>query len=111
MKLGLGLYGHQHDLEHYRFARQCGCTHLVLHLTGGSRLSGGHLREAALADSYVGPAAVADPDELWTYESLSRLTEEVNAAGLQVGAVDRAVDLMLALARIGRPAGTAWRNF
>src|SRR5437773_3781222 len=31
MKLGLGLYRHMLDDEHYRFARQCGCTHIVAH--------------------------------------------------------------------------------
>ncbi len=29
MKLGLGLYRHQLNREHYDFARQCGATHVV----------------------------------------------------------------------------------
>jgi hypothetical protein len=31
MKLGLGLYRHQFNAEHYRFARPYGCIHLVIH--------------------------------------------------------------------------------
>jgi mannonate dehydratase len=39
MKLGLGLYRHQLDAEHYRFAKQCGCTHLAIHLVDYFRSS------------------------------------------------------------------------
>jgi mannonate dehydratase len=31
MKLGLGLYRHMLAPKNYRFARQCGCTHVVVH--------------------------------------------------------------------------------
>ena len=41
MKLGLGLYRHQLNAEHYRFAKQCGCTHLVIHLVDYFRSPGG----------------------------------------------------------------------
>ena len=30
MKLGLGLYSHMLNKEHFDFAKQCGCTHLVV---------------------------------------------------------------------------------
>jgi len=32
MKLGLGLYRRMLTRENFRFARQAGCTHLVVHL-------------------------------------------------------------------------------
>ena len=32
MKLGFGLYRHMLNDQHYRFARQCGATHVVVHL-------------------------------------------------------------------------------
>ncbi len=32
MKLGLGLYRHMLTPENFRFARQCGCTHVIVHL-------------------------------------------------------------------------------
>ena len=34
MKLGFGLYRHQLDDDHFRFARQCGASHLVIHMDG-----------------------------------------------------------------------------
>ena len=32
MKVGLGLYRHMLTREYYDFARQAGCTHVVIHL-------------------------------------------------------------------------------
>ena len=32
MKLGFGLYKHMLNEAHYKFAKQCGATHLVIHL-------------------------------------------------------------------------------
>lgn len=32
MHLGFGLYRHMLDREHLRFAKQCGATHIVVHL-------------------------------------------------------------------------------
>ena len=32
MKLGFGLYRHMLNEQHYKFAKQCGATHLVIHL-------------------------------------------------------------------------------
>jgi hypothetical protein len=39
MNLGLGLYRRQLNEEHYRFGRQCGRTHLVIHLADYFRSS------------------------------------------------------------------------
>ena len=107
MKLGLGLYRHQHDLEHYRFARQCGCTHVLLHLTKGIRVPDRHLREVAPAGGYAGSLAT-DPDGCWTYEFLARLTEEVNAAELQVGAVDQLGPMFPAAGQRKGPGKRQW---
>jgi mannonate dehydratase len=32
MKLGLGLYRHMLTRDYYDFARQAGCTHVIVHL-------------------------------------------------------------------------------
>ena len=32
MKIGLGLYRHMLTRDYYDFARQAGCTHVVVHL-------------------------------------------------------------------------------
>ena len=48
MKLGLGLYNHLLKPENYRFARQAGATHLVIHTPvfrhGGAQIHAGGLR-------------------------------------------------------------------
>jgi mannonate dehydratase len=85
MKLGLGLYRHQLDAEHYRFAKQCGCTHLVVHLVD-------YFKSARRGDQPVGDdrgwGEAGDPNRLWTYEELAALKAEINAAGLELEAIE-----------------------
>jgi mannonate dehydratase len=134
VKLGLGLYRHQLNAEHYRFAKQCGCTHLVIHLVDyfrSSRLRGDEAASAAQARSnQPGPSSVTpvlsilrnsataedgrsstaegglrrvddqpvgddtgwglagDPNQLWTYEELAAIKKEINAAGLELEAIE-----------------------
>ena len=88
MKLGLGLYRHQLNGEHYRFARQCGCTHIGAHLVDYFRSS----RSNQPGDQPVGDDAgwglAGDPEKLWTCEELTALKREVNAAGLELEAIE-----------------------
>ena len=88
MKLGLGLYRHQLDAAHYRFARQCGCTHLVVHLVDYFRSS----RSNQPGDQPVGDDSgwglAGDPDRLWSYEELAALRRDINAAGLELEAIE-----------------------
>jgi mannonate dehydratase len=88
MKLGLGLYRHQLNDEHYRFARQCGCTHLVIHLVDYFRSS----RSNRPGDQPVGDdqgwGLAGDPDRLWTVEELAGLKNDIQRAGLQLEAIE-----------------------
>jgi mannonate dehydratase len=88
MKLGLGLYRHQLNADHYAFARQCGCTHLVAHLVDYFRSS----RSNQPGDQPVGDdhgwGLAGDPDRLWTFEELAALRREINAAGLELEAIE-----------------------
>jgi mannonate dehydratase len=88
MKLGLGLYRHQLNREHFQFARQCGCTHLVVHLVDYFRSS----RRNRPGDQPVGDDSgwglAGDPEKLWTLEELVALKNEVNAAGLELEAIE-----------------------
>jgi mannonate dehydratase len=88
MKLGLGLYRHQLDAEHYRFARQCGCTHLVVHLMDYFRSSRSNKPGDQPVGDDTGWGLAGDPEKLWTYEELAALKREVNAAGLEIGAIE-----------------------
>jgi mannonate dehydratase len=88
MKLGLGLYRHQLDREHYEFAKQCGCTHLVIHLVDYFRSS----RSNKPGDQPVGDDAgwglAGDPASLWTFEEISAIKRDIVAAGLELAAIE-----------------------
>lgn len=71
MKLGLGLYNHLLSAENFRFARQAGATHLVIH-TPIFRHGG---------DPDASPA-------LWTEEDLRGLKAAINAEGLEFEAIE-----------------------
>lgn len=88
MKLGLGLYRHQLNREHFAFARQCGCTHLVVHLVDYFK----SYRSNQPGDQPVGDdtgwGLAGDPNHLWTYEELAALRKEINDAGLELEAIE-----------------------
>ena len=88
MKLGFNLYRHQLNADHYRFARQCGCTHAVIHLVDYFRASPCN----AQGDQPVGNASgwgyAGDPDTLWSLDDLTAIKREINAAGLHLEAIE-----------------------
>ena len=88
MKLGLGLYRHQLNAEHYRFAKQCGCSHLVVHLVDYFRSSRSNQPGDQPVGDDTGWGMAGDPDKLWTYEELVALRKEINAAGLELEAIE-----------------------
>lgn len=88
MKLGLGLYRHQLDAEHFRFARQCGCTHLVAHLVDYFRSSRSNRPGDQPVGDDCGWGRAGDPDMLWTFEELAALRAQINAAGLELEAIE-----------------------
>lgn len=96
MHLGLGLYRHQLNADHYRFARQCGCTHLVIHLVDYFR-SGATGSASAPQSNKTGDQPVGDDsgwglageaNRLWTYEELAAIKRDINAAGLELEAIE-----------------------
>ena len=84
MKLGLGLYRHMLTDDNFRFAKQVGATHIVAHWT----------------DYFSGSTNIPETDgercwgvsdnrgRLWTYEELAALKASVNAAGLELAAIE-----------------------
>jgi mannonate dehydratase len=88
MKLGLGLYRHQLNVEHYQFARQCGCTHIVAHLVDYFRSSRSNKPGDQPVGDDTGWGLAGDPDKLWTFEELAALKKEINAAGLELEAIE-----------------------
>ena len=87
MKLGLGLYRHMLTPENYRFAKQCGCTHIVAHLVDYFHQGGGD-RQNQPVGSEAGWGRAGDPHKLWSFDELSALKDEINAAGLELHAIE-----------------------
>ena len=88
MNLGLGLYRHQLNEEHYRFAKQCGCSHVVAHLVDYFRSSRSNQPGDQPVGDDTGWGLAGDPDQLWTYEELANLKRQINAAGLELEAIE-----------------------
>lgn len=81
MKLGLGLYRHMLTPENFRFARQCGCTHIVAHLV--NYFKNGQLHGTDESTTWGSTQAA-----LWTDEELHSLKAQINNAGLELEAVE-----------------------
>lgn len=88
MKLGLGLYRHQLNEEHYRFAKQCGCSHVVVHWVDYFRSSHSNKTSDQPVGDDAGWGLAGDPNKLWTFEDLAALKKEINAAGLELEAIE-----------------------
>ena len=88
MKLGLGLYKHQLDREHFQFAKQCGCTHLVIHLVDYFRSSRSNRPGDQPVGDDTGWGLAGDPERLWTFEEIAAIKKEISAAGLELAAIE-----------------------
>jgi mannonate dehydratase len=88
MKLGLGLYRHQLDALHYQFARQCGCTHLIIHMVDYFRSSHSNAPGDQPLGDDAGWGLAGDPDRLWSFEEISAIKEEAAAHGLQIEVIE-----------------------
>lgn len=83
IKLGLGLYRHMLTDEYFAFARQCGCTHLIVHL----------------ADYYSNQIVTATNDKvnygeakalegIWEEDSMIALQEKAGQHGLTIYGIE-----------------------
>ena len=87
MKLGLGLYRHMLTRENFQFARQAGATHVVAHLVDYFQDQRSQGDDQPTGDD-KGWGTAGNPHQLWSEEELIRLRREVNAAGLQLEAIE-----------------------
>ena len=82
MKLGFGLYRHMLNTEHYNFAKQCGATHLVIHLVDYF----GHNKDSA--DQPIGGTKgwgkAGNPNKIWSFEELAAIKKEINDAWIGI---------------------------
>jgi mannonate dehydratase len=89
VKIGLGLYRHMLTREYYDFARQAGCTDVVVHLVDyfnkGTTNPAGNQPTGAKYEPW---GVAGDPEKLWTVAELSALRREIEAAGLRLAAIE-----------------------
>lgn len=93
LKLGFGLYRHQLNGEHYDFARQCGATHLVVHLCdyfyqGDVAESGQGAANQPVGGSEGWGVAKGAADPIWSFDGLESLRKEVESHDLTLWAVE-----------------------
>jgi mannonate dehydratase len=87
MKLGLGLYGNMLNREHYRFARQCGATHIVAHVVGHFKRADAKVLTTDGSRDYG--FGISAPDEhAWSYEWMRALKADMAAEGLTLEAIE-----------------------
>lgn len=82
MKLGFGLYRNMLNEDHYRFARQCGATHIIVHLCDYGNKSASQARTANQPTGDIGGWGLADHPGLWTLEELLKIRRDLEAHGL-----------------------------
>ncbi|MGH9452464.1 MAG: mannonate dehydratase [Terriglobia bacterium] len=88
MKLGLGLYRHMLNAENYHFARQCGCTHVIVHLVDYFNEGENNDRQNQPVGGKMGWGRAGDPQKLWSEEELTTLRQQINATGLELLAIE-----------------------
>jgi mannonate dehydratase len=88
MKLGFGFYRHMLDADHFRFARQCGATHAVVHLVDYFNQGKTNTRTDQPIGDLHGWGCAGDPGKLWSVEELRALKAELNQHGLEWEAVE-----------------------
>ena len=86
LKLGFGFYRHMLNETHYRFARQCGATHAVVHLVDYFRSDEEGRSNQPVGKSRWGLAGGSD--DYWTVPALTALKEEMAKHGLTVAAIE-----------------------
>ena len=89
MKIGLGLYRHMLSRDNYDFARQAGCTHIVIHLVDYFRQNSTNPRDNQPTGGKYGAWGLAgDPNTLWTASELIKIRREIEDAGLVLAAIE-----------------------
>ncbi|PKQ64838.1 D-mannonate dehydratase [Labilibaculum filiforme] len=88
MKLGFGLYKHMLNEEHYKFAKQCGATHVVIHLVD---YFGNDSNNKDNANQPIGQKegwGGAGSGQLWSLEEIVKIKNDLNSHGLQLEAIE-----------------------
>lgn len=89
IKLGFGLYKHMLNEDHYKFAKQCGATHLVVHLVDyfGNRKTQNDDDNQPVGNSQ-GWGRTSGEGKIWSAEELVNLKKEINSYGLELEVIE-----------------------
>ena len=75
--------------DYYDFARQAGCTHVVVHLVDYFNQGATNPRDNQPTGRKYEPwGRAGDPEKLWTVEELKTLRREIEEAGLLLAAIE-----------------------
>lgn len=88
MKLGFGLYRHMLNEEHYKFAKQCGATHIVVHLVDYFGNNDNNKEDTNQPIGKQDGWGGAGDGQLWTLEEILKIKEELNRNGLEWEAIE-----------------------
>jgi len=85
MKLGLGLYKHMLTRENFKFAKQVGCTHLIVHLADYYSEQKGVVTATDEKTNY-GKATTSNP--IWSLKSMQALQTMAKEEGLEIFGIE-----------------------
>ncbi|MBQ0268465.1 mannonate dehydratase [Providencia huaxiensis] len=86
MKLGFGLYRHMLNDEHYAFAKQCGATHIVVHMVDYFNSNERFSRsDQPIGDNDGWGTAIGD---VWTVDELVKIRDQMQKFGLTFYAIE-----------------------
>lgn len=85
MKLGLGLYRHMLQPEYFQFAKQCGCTHLIVHL---ATYYDSDDRVVTATDVKMNYGESHAHDLIWEFDSLLELRQKAASYGLEIYGIE-----------------------
>lgn len=85
MKLGLGLYRHMLTEENFQFAKQAGCTHLIIHLADYYSHAKGVVTATDDNTNY-GQSVAFDP--IWSLESMLSIKKMAEEYGLEIYGIE-----------------------
>src|SRR5678815_1407047 len=85
MKLGLGLYRGLLSEDNFKFAKQAGVTHLVVHLVDYFK---GANPTLASGEPNMGWGVTQNQDRPWEYEDIAALKKTIEANGLTWEAIE-----------------------
>lgn len=89
MKLGFGIYRHQLDKDHLRFAKQCGATHIVLHYVDYfNQADSENPASSQPTGGLQGWGMAGNSEKIWSVEELQIAKDLIESENLTLYAIE-----------------------